>query len=400
MLRNKVAYFLFVVGMGVYAVLYNRFFMGVIFIVSILLPFVLLFILILASLRIQTEFDTSSIITHKGESLHITINLANKSIFPISHMNIKLLYFNEYTEERKKANIQVILDGHSTQKVSCQISSKYCGNLKIKLVNIKIYDYFHLWSIKKKLNQTTNILVTPEIYELPKDIIILNSQMMAETDKFSEHKPGDDPSELFGIREYREGDKLNRLHRKLSYKQDQLIIKEFSDPINESIIVLFDWFCGEKGEKRLEYVDNFLGFIVSFSYFLLQTNHNHQMGWIDNEDFINLTIKNNEDTYLAMETLLKGKLPFGYHSVIEENYICNKQKNFTHILYITSELRIEEIYNLSNGYKRSLLYLIYINELGKKPLSSDISQYIQESNIILIELDIKNIREGLNSFEI
>jgi uncharacterized protein (DUF58 family) len=397
MLRNKAAYLLFLIGIGVYAVLYNRFFMGVIFIVALFFPIVLFIILFISSFFIRTEFDTSRVTAQKGESLNLTINLTNKSIFPISQMKIKLLYFNEYTDERKKSYIQVALDGKSKQKVSCQISSKYCGNLKFKLMSIKIYDYFRLWSISKRLNETLNIMVSPEVYDFPCDIIYPNNQLIAETDKFSEFKPGDDPSELFGIREYREGDKLNRIHRKLSYKQEQLIMKEFSDPINESILVLFDWFCGFKGEKRLEYVDNYLGFILSLSHHLLVDGHVHQLGWLDQEDYRNLSIQNNEDAYLALETLLASKLPSGYHSVIEENYMCNKQKNFTHLLYITSELKEDEIINLANSYKGTLLYVIFINELQKEPVSAEFRQFMQELKIVLFELDIKNIKENLKS---
>ena len=42
--------------------------------------------------------------------------------------------------------------------------------------------------------------------------------MQIESDSYSTIKGGDDPSEVFAIREYREGDRLQRIHWKLSYE--------------------------------------------------------------------------------------------------------------------------------------------------------------------------------------
>ena len=61
-----------------------------------------------------------------------------------------------------------------------------------------------------------------------------------EGDKYSPHKPGDDPTELFGLRPYREGDRLSRIHWKLSQKTGQTLVKELGLPVSERVLFLLD----------------------------------------------------------------------------------------------------------------------------------------------------------------
>lgn len=51
-------------------------------------------------------------------------------------------------------------------------------------------------------------------------------------DIYDGKKSGTDVSEVFGLREYREGDTLQSIHWKLSGKMHQLIVREFGRPVN------------------------------------------------------------------------------------------------------------------------------------------------------------------------
>lgn len=51
-----------------------------------------------------------------------------------------------------------------------------------------------------------------------------------EADVYDDFHPGDDPSEIFGVREFRAGDKMQSIHWKLSAKSDDLLVRENSQP--------------------------------------------------------------------------------------------------------------------------------------------------------------------------
>ena len=53
-------------------------------------------------------------------------------------------------------------------------------------------------------------------------------------------RPGDDPSETFGLREYQTGDRLRSIHWKLSEKTDGLMVRQLGLPVDDSLLLLLD----------------------------------------------------------------------------------------------------------------------------------------------------------------
>lgn len=397
MLRNKLVYLLSLIIAGFFAILYNEYFIGIIFLVAVLLPFILLGIVIYSTSKILIKLDTTTLSVGKEEYLNLTVSIKNRSVFPISRMDLFIQYYNEFSGEIKKENLQVTLDQKSTQNVSCQITSRYCGNLLFQVKSIRLYDYFHIWSIHKKIGQSIHVIVMPETYEMPGDMITENPAVIVDSDIFSEYKSGDDPSEIFGIREYREGDKPNRIHWKLSYKQDQLMIKEFSDPIKDFIAVIVELNCGERHESRLEVVDGLLDCVMSVSYHLLINEHIHKMAWFHKgEDTVEqLTVRSQSDSLAAVEAILKTRYNAGNSSVLTGFDKSFHKQNYTHLIYITSILPEEEIYDWAERHKGALLYLLYVGDTKKQPVSEVFKNILQELQINLYEIDIRNIKESI-----
>jgi len=156
-----------------------------------------------------------------------------------------------------KEKINISMDKRCKQEVSTRVFSSYCGNLTFQLKTIKVYDFFHMFALTKRLNKSINISILPTCYSL-EDFVTENVTFLSDSNEFSPYKSGDDPSEVFQIREYREGDKTSRIHRKLSYKYNEIMMKEYSYPINTKILILFDIYCGQDINNRLEVVDSLL----------------------------------------------------------------------------------------------------------------------------------------------
>lgn len=71
------------------------------------------------------------------------------------------------------------------------------------------------------------------------------NETSADSDRFSTYKKGDDPSEIFDIREYADGDKIQRIHWKLSSKTGDLMVKEGSLPLMKEIHIFID-LCSDR----------------------------------------------------------------------------------------------------------------------------------------------------------
>lgn len=63
-----------------------------------------------------------------------------------------------------------------------------------------------------------------------------------------QNRKGNDPSEMFDLREYVPGDDVRSIHWKLSGKTDTLILRQASDPSLYNIVLLMDFGIEKNGE--------------------------------------------------------------------------------------------------------------------------------------------------------
>jgi hypothetical protein len=81
---------------------------------------------------------------------------------------------------------------------------------------------------------------------------------------YSQSRAGGDPSEVFALREYRDGDMQNRIHWKLSSRSDEFIVKEPSEQVNSRVLIIPDLpSCKTDADA-----DGVLDVFASISYFL------------------------------------------------------------------------------------------------------------------------------------
>ena len=102
-----------------------------------------------------------------------------------------------------------------------------------------------------------------------------------ESDDYSMTSPGDDPSELFDIRDYREGDSLRSIHWKLSGKYDRTVVKEMSQPVSNALLLLLD-NC-PTADFSADAADRACEALVSVSQTLADQSITHQIAWFNRD---------------------------------------------------------------------------------------------------------------------
>ncbi len=120
----------------------------------------------------------------------------------------------------------------------------------------------------------------PEGYEI-NGSICSTDRVNDESNKFSEHKAGDDPSEIFDLREYNIGDKLNRIHWKLSSKRDDFIVKDYSLPVDIQCMLFLN--LKVDSEYKLPVFDTLVETLVSISQFMLENERLHSIVYYNPE---------------------------------------------------------------------------------------------------------------------
>lgn len=282
----------------------------------------------------------------KNEKAIIRLRSYTKHRFLSGKIAIRLKTTNTFTGEESKDYIY-ISPTYFPQSIDMLFSSKSCGSLLCKIDEVKIYDFLMLFSIKKKTDiksMSCKVAIMPEFRKNSIEHKI-KSGIEDESLEYSKRVSGDDPSEIFDIREYREGDRIRRIHRWLSEKHDSIIIKDFGEPIASKVLILVDFSDSIRlSEATLELL-----------YEILQNFKDNEIKpaikWFDaNNKHINEYSENDFDIQSFFAVMLESSsCDFGliYNYNISEDF-----GKYSSVIYIGSKLdknSITALYELSNS---------------------------------------------------
>ena len=156
---------------------------------------------------------------------------------------------------------KLYLGSQCTEEMRFEFVSTYSGIHEIWIEKIRIYNGFSLFCPTIQVGQGTSFLVMPEYREFPFEPDVVCEEKEGESDVFSAVKAGNDPSELFEIRYYRPGDKLNRINWKFSAKHNALMVQEYGFPVACDLAVFID-IAGERDMDKAEKVIEVLYFLM------------------------------------------------------------------------------------------------------------------------------------------
>ena len=398
MLRNKLRYLFLLAAVGLLSILYNQYYMGILFLTTLLIPFLMFALLCIIYGSLRIEMVSAAHIAGKGEVIPVTIQVENPTVFPVSELKLCLSYKNAYSKQKYKKEFTVSVDQRTRTSVTCTLSSEYAGNLIITLKAVRVYDYLKIFSLKRKLNYEIKAAVLPYYYELMDGDYYNRRTRLVESDYYSPHKSGDDPSEVFAIREYREGDRQQRIHWKLSQKQGQLMIKEFSDPLNCSVLLLVN-LCIPDKINDLYYMDALLECTLSLSYTLLLRGQLHYLAWYDvkHGGCRRIRVEREKDLYEAVDGLLQA-MPHPDTTDALSGYLAEHvNEQYTDIFYVTGEMNMGSL-DLMSVYKAQDKHVLLINtdqEEEDSELSEDLQVKTEELGFHLWPLDVSAIKNDM-----
>lgn len=242
MLFNRIMYFLLFFAAIIFLIFFDGY-LAVFFLLLVLcMPVVSFIIMFFLRKQIVLSLSANKQAYLKDEKAIIRLTSCTKHQFLSGKIAIRFKTTNTFTGEESRDYIY-ISPTYYPQNIDMLFSSKSCGSLLCEIDEVKIYDFLMLFSIKKKadvrsISCRVAILPNARLDRVENEI---QSGIEDESLEYSKRVSGDDPSEIFDIREYREGDRIRRIHRWLSEKHDSIIIKDFGEPIVSKVLVLVDF---------------------------------------------------------------------------------------------------------------------------------------------------------------
>jgi hypothetical protein len=331
MIKKRLEYgllLLAVIVFHIFLVDYLSFFVLIFFLA---LPVVSLLVTLLISRGIVAKLEVESSSIQKSETLPIQLKIKNTSFLPC-RIRVELVIRNELLQEEIRSTF-FITTGYRIQTVEQTLSSKYCGKLDCHIKELRIYDYLGLLSFHKKADDRKScVFVLPFVYPLMQVDMKINQYV--ENNESLQVRTGDNPSEIFDIREYRDGDRLSRILWKLSSKHDQLLVKDLGLPISNNVLLLFDLNGGN------EELDGLFDTLNSVSCFLLENQIIHEIGWYDtqNEGFVHTEIVKKDDLNMVLNsTLSTGRTEHQPLALMNYGNVYDS-KRYAEVIYLCSEI--------------------------------------------------------------
>lgn len=355
MIKTKIIYFFIIIGTFLFAILYSDYFPLAIFIITLVLPIILNIIIRIIKKSISLDIKSIDVVQNKNDGIEVKLLIKNNSIFPAVNGELKLCYYNKFSGNKEIEYINFPINSKETESINFKIKSKYCGKLIIEIQSLKIYDYLTFSSVKKKVNKSKEVIVLPQIYDINFSSNSTNINSL-DGEIFSKDKAGDDPSEVFNVREYVEGDKIQRIHWKLSSKVDNVMIKEYSQPIvNDSIIIVE--LC--ESENNINTIQGIIETAISLSHMLLSYNYIHYICWYNkNKDFFNKIIINSEEDMLGVACELLSLKPYTDDVLSLKHYNIEKgSEEYSRKFYVTSNIPKKSIMDIKENENMDIFYL-------------------------------------------
>lgn len=334
---------LFLMGLFIF-IFYLEF--GTVAIMGLLLtiPMFMLLFLILLRRKVSVEVDSKNPLAEKDAidrpaRAVITLSVENgNAILPITKGIAKVRYENYFSGEKGKKLVRFSVDSGKKRDRRIPIVMNNCGNVAITVEKVRIYDYLSIfaWTVGKNF-ETQNVLVLPPIKEMYLENDRWYNETNEDSDRFSVYKKGDDPSEIFNIREFMDGDKIQRIHWKLSSKTGSLMVKEGSLPLMKAIHIFIDLCVEGVKEERYRNMNLLVQGIYSVSMFMIEHGIPQKFIWYDmgNEIVQERMVEHEEELFWMFQDLFKCRTTKDADQLVEAYLAWEEGLALESAMYLT-----------------------------------------------------------------
>lgn len=352
MLKNKLIYLSVIVASGAFFILYRDRLALILFLALLVITFFLFLSALIMRIFVRVSIDCKQKVVFSEQEISIDVNINNYSFLPITQVFINAKYKNNLLTNFDKSKMSFFANPFSKNKYKIDLCSEHYGNIDVNFKYATVTDYFGVFAFKIKLNKKMTLSFLPKRYEI-NVALRQNMYTLSESTVYSKHKPGDDPSEVFAIREYVDGDKLNRIHWKLSSKQEKFMVKDYSLPISEAVLLFPELMFNE--EKDILLIDTVLEVLFSLSNTFLEKNTIHYIAW-HNSDVNAISVQKVEsvdDLYAIIGAIFSNAY---YNEPQILNMDSDITRDMSHVVYISPNLASTQCEVLNRSRSGSALY--------------------------------------------
>lgn len=248
-MRNLLFYLFACTGLGYLAVLYNSEGLLVLFLAAAFLPPFFLGMLWACRKHLTCGLILSPYPDKSGK-YQISLEVANNSKFYLAELKAKAVLKHLGNGRKRKVKLSGKAGAGQQVELSGQAGQLEFGLWQAECRSLTCYDCLGLFHVKKKIMLSQQALVLPACYETNIRVGIRTKLFFSDGEWHHPQIGGDDPSEILKLREYQEGDRMNRIHWKLSARTGEWIVAELGMPMGCNVVLFLDAKAGAMGREE------------------------------------------------------------------------------------------------------------------------------------------------------
>lgn len=234
------------------------------------------------SKKVTVETVASHPVINMGEKseAQFGIKISNKYFLPISAVLFRVMFDDMQESGGTEKRLSTTVCAYETRTIYAMVSTEHCAYIRCRISDMYICDAFGLtrWKVKKGVF-TSHMTVMPIMAQqsVIGDYPSVNTE---DSDRYADRKKGIDPAQVFEVREYDEGDDMRKIHWGLSSKYDELMVKEFSQPISENcVIVIETGTAPDTPDNRKAVTDRLMSVFMKLADELIRSEQMFSVYW-------------------------------------------------------------------------------------------------------------------------
>lgn len=192
----------------------------------------------------------------EDDYLEIEAVIENKSRFPLFNFILEDYLPCAVGNERQKRKLVEYLGAGATSHIKYECWCPLRGRYKLGQFSLFIFDPWGLFFLKKNYPVYSEVYVYPQLFPIKRMPPLIKGT--APWFGIESSRVSGDEHEFYGIREYKQGDPIKRIHWLTTARKNRLIIKQFQHQVFYRATLLFnldkDSNFGEGKESVVEYI--------------------------------------------------------------------------------------------------------------------------------------------------
>lgn len=303
---------------------------------------------------IDVRFSAFDVVCEIGEGMKVKFEVKNNSYIPVFNLRIHLKTENQFSGKVQNSYIEMRLPAKTDSIVPLYLHSEECGRIRLVLEKVQIMGLvpIYSWTLStKKLKKEVYMTVLPQIKNLSLTVSQETRRYPVDWELLKIKK---DETSIYKVRPFQQGDRLQRIHWKLSAKNNEWMIREIITPEGANVLLILDW-----NEKSLDNLNHIMEVMISLSFALsmecckvLLISSTNTGEWY--------TMNTEEDLYFIFGEMMQhnskqDKIPLLH--LLEQKCVGI---TFAHLYYVTDK-NTDEIISLLGttnlAYKKTFIYV-------------------------------------------